>query len=79
MRAASPYLSATWRLVGGAVFGVTAGYFLDRWLGTTPFILLGLSTVGIGVGFYAFIKTMMKLGSGERPCRSATRSSCGVG
>ncbi|MFZ5468657.1 MAG: AtpZ/AtpI family protein [Myxococcota bacterium] len=62
MRAASPYLSAVWRLVGGAVFGVLAGYWLDKWLGTTPWLLVALSTVGISVGFYAFIRSMLLLG-----------------
>ncbi len=62
MRAASPYLNAVWKLVGGAVFGVLAGYFLDEWLGTAPFLVLGLSALGIGVGFYAFIREMLRLG-----------------
>jgi ATP synthase protein I len=62
MRAANPYISAVWKMVGGAVFGVGAGYLLDRWLGTAPWILLGLSTVGIGVGFYGFIHDMLRMG-----------------
>lgn len=62
MRAAEPYLSAVWKLVGGAVFGVLAGYFLDRWLGTTPWLMVGLSALGIVVGFYAFISTMLRMG-----------------
>jgi ATP synthase protein I len=62
MRQAQPYVNAVWKLVGGAVFGVLAGYFLDRWLRTTPWILVGLSTLGIGVGFYAFIRDMLRMG-----------------
>jgi len=62
MRASEPYISAVWQLVNGAVFGVVGGYLLDRWLGTEPWLLLGLSVVGIAVGFYAFLKTMMRLG-----------------
>jgi ATP synthase protein I len=61
LRAAQPYISAVWKLVGGAAFGVLAGYFLDRWLGTTPWVLVGLSAVGISVGFYGFIHDMMRL------------------
>ena len=61
MQAANPYLSAVWKLVGGAVFGVGAGYFLDNWLHTTPWILVGLSAAGISVGFYGFIKDMLRL------------------
>jgi ATP synthase protein I len=61
MRAAEPYLSAVWKLVGGAAVGVLGGYFLDRWLGTTPWILIALSTVGIAVGFYAFLDAMLRM------------------
>jgi ATP synthase protein I len=65
MRASSPYLAAVWKLVGGAVFGVGAGYVLDGWLGTRPWIMVGLSVAGISVGFYAFIREMLRLG--KRP------------
>lgn len=62
MRAAEPYLSAVWKLVGGAVVGVLGGYWLDKWLGTGPWLLLGLSLVGISVGFYGFLREMARLG-----------------
>lgn len=61
MRAAEPYISAVWKLVGGAVVGVLGGYWLDRWLGTTPWMLVALSLVGISVGFYAFLRAMLQL------------------
>lgn len=62
MRAAEPYIAAVWKLVGGAVVGVLGGWLLDRWLGTAPWLLLGLSLVGICVGFYGFLKEMARLG-----------------
>ncbi len=61
LHAAEPYLSAVWKLVGGAGVGVLGGYFLDRWLGTTPWILVALSTVGIAVGFYGFLHAMSRM------------------
>jgi ATP synthase protein I len=61
MHAAQPYIGAVWKLVGGAVVGVLGGYFLDKWLGTSPWLLLGLSVVGIGVGFYGFLHEMTRL------------------
>jgi ATP synthase protein I len=61
MRAAEPYISAVWQLVGGAVVGVLGGYLLDRWLGTKPWLMLALSLVGISVGFYAFLRKMLQL------------------
>jgi ATP synthase protein I len=62
MREATPYISAVWKMVGGAVVGVLGGYLLDRWLGTTPWLLVGLSVVGIVVGFYGFLRDMTRLG-----------------
>lgn len=61
MRAAMPYVGAVWKLVGGAVVGVGGGYLLDRWLGTSPWLMLGLSLLGIGVGFYGFLHEMTRL------------------
>lgn len=61
MREAAPYISAVWKLVGGAVVGVLGGYFLDQWLGTAPWVMVGLSLVGIGVGFYGFLHEMTRL------------------
>jgi ATP synthase protein I len=66
MRAAEPYIAAVWKLVGGAVVGVLGGYFLDRWLETSPWFLLGLSLVGISVGFYGFLHEMTRLGKRKR-------------
>ncbi|MFY2556220.1 AtpZ/AtpI family protein [Corallococcus terminator] len=62
MRAAEPYVSAVWKLVGGAVVGVLGGYWLDKKLGTAPWLLLGLSLLGICVGFYGFLREMARLG-----------------
>jgi ATP synthase protein I len=62
MRAAAPYISAVWKMVGGAVVGVLGGMLMDRWLGTKPWGLVGLSVVGICVGFYGFLHEMTRLG-----------------
>lgn len=62
MQAAMPYISAVWKMVGGAVVGVLGGLLMDRWLGTTPWGLVGLSVVGIIVGFYGFLHEMTRLG-----------------
>lgn len=61
MRAAQPYIDAVWKLIGGAVVGVLGGYYLDKWLGTGPWLLLSLSLLGIGVGFYGFLHSMTRL------------------
>jgi len=61
LRAAQPYVDAVWKLFGGLSVGVLGGYFLDKYGGTGPWGLLGLSMVGVGVGFYAFISAMLRL------------------
>ena len=62
MRAAQPWLGAVWKLVGGCAVGVLMGLGLDRWAGTGPWGLVGLSVVGIVVGMYAFIREASRLG-----------------
>lgn len=62
MRRAQPYIAAVWKMVGGTAVGVIGGMLLDRWLGWTPWGLVGLSVVGISVGFYGFIHDVTKLG-----------------
>jgi ATP synthase protein I len=47
----------------GATIG---GYFLDRWLGSTPwFTLIGLA-VGVAAGFRGFFKSVTKSEGQER-------------
>jgi ATP synthase protein I len=62
MQAAMPYISAVWKMVGGTLVGVIGGLLLDRWLGTKPWMLVGLSVVGTVVGFYGFLHDMTRLG-----------------
>jgi ATP synthase protein I len=41
--------------------GLAAGYFADRWLGTSPWLLLiglGFGIVAAAVNFYRTIKTL---------------------
>ena len=50
-------------LTAGATIG---GYFIDRWLGTTPwFTLIGLG-VGIAAGFRDLIRTLKRAERHER-------------
>lgn len=67
MRAAQPWIGAVWKLMGGCAVGVIGGLWMDRRLGTGPWGLLGLSLVGISVGFYAFIRAALRLGKASTP------------
>jgi ATP synthase protein I len=54
-RAAAPYISAVWRVVGGLLVGGGAGWFIDGKAHSSPWgLIIGLF-VGMGVGFYAMI------------------------
>lgn len=49
-------------LIAGLVGGSLIGWVLDRWLGTSPWLLLGLLFLGIAVAFRNIIRI-----SKERP------------
>lgn len=65
MQGAMPWVGAVWKFVGGAVVGVLGGYWLDRWLGWTPWGMVALAVIGICVGFYGFIHDVSKLQKGK--------------
>lgn len=49
-------------LIAGPAGGALIGWLLDRWLGTTPWLLLVMMALGIIVAF----RNIMRI-SGERP------------
>jgi ATP synthase protein I len=65
MQKAMPWFGAVWKFLGGTMVGVLGGYWLDRWLGWTPWGMVALATLGMGVGFYGFIHDVMKLQKGK--------------
>lgn len=59
MQAAEPYIQASWSLAGGVGLGVLAGYWADKKLGTTPWLLVAGSCLGMAVGIYSFIRAIL--------------------
>jgi len=51
-----PTIIASYRLVGAILLLGAIGYGLDRWLGTSPWFLLGGLLGGLVVGFYGLIR-----------------------
>lgn len=47
-------------LVACTVVGLSAGYWLDRWLGTGPWLLLLFLVLGIVSGFVSMIQTAFR-------------------
>jgi F0F1-type ATP synthase assembly protein I len=64
-RKAGPYLDASWQLAGSVALWVLIGYFLDKWLRTTPWLLVAGAVLGMGLGFYLFFKALSAIGRGE--------------
>jgi ATP synthase protein I len=56
MRQAGPYMSAAYTLTGGLLGLGLLGWFVDRWLGTSPAFLLTGLLLGMVVGFYELWK-----------------------
>lgn len=45
-------------LVSGVLVGAGLGYLLDRWLGTTPWLMLLFFMLGLYVGFRNLLRTV---------------------
>lgn len=59
MRDAEPYLQAGWSLAGAVALGAVVGYLADRKLGTTPWLLVVGSLLGLAAGFYSLFRTIL--------------------
>lgn len=53
--------AAAFSLFAAVVSGLIVGWLLDRWLKTGPWLLVTGLVLGIGAGFYEFIRTTSKL------------------
>jgi len=65
-RKAGPYIDASWQLAGAVALGTLLGWWLDKKLGTSPWLLVAGALFGIGVGFYLFFKILMALGKEKK-------------
>lgn len=50
-----PAAAAAYTLTGGILLLGGLGYAADRWLGTSPWLLLSGLLLGIAVGFYGLV------------------------
>jgi hypothetical protein len=60
LRRSGPVASAGYALIGAILLLGGAGYFIDKWRGTSPWFLLAGLMVGLIVGFYELAKTVWK-------------------
>ena len=54
-------LTAGWDLAIPIFAGVLAGYYLDRWLETSPTFTLGLLVLGIFLGYYNLMRLIRRV------------------
>ncbi|MEM6335208.1 MAG: AtpZ/AtpI family protein [Bacteroidota bacterium] len=55
-RQAGNALTLGWQLAGGLIVWCVIGFFLDRWLGTSPWLLIA----GAGLGLVAFFAQVVR-------------------
>jgi ATP synthase protein I len=60
-RAAAPWLNASAKLTTGPLLGVVLGWWFDKSRGTAPYGLLVGAMLGIGIGFYGFIRDVLRM------------------
>jgi ATP synthase protein I len=53
--------AAALSLFAAVVAGLILGWLLDRWLGTSPWLLVTGIVLGAAAGFYEFIRQTSKL------------------
>jgi ATP synthase protein I len=53
--------AAGFSLFAGVVAGLLAGWLLDRWLGTKPWLLVTGLVLGAAAGFYELVRTTAKI------------------
>jgi len=59
MRQVAPYLNLGWTFAVSVASGVLGGWWLDRKLGTRPWLLLGGALLGIAAAFVSFFRVVL--------------------
>ena len=60
LRKAGPYMGLGTMFAASLLLGVVAGYWVDRKLGTTPWLTLAGMLLGLIVGFYNFFIVVLR-------------------
>ena len=56
LRHAGLYLGVAFELPGTILGGIVIGYFLDRYLGTSPWLLIGLTALAFAGAFVRLVR-----------------------
>ena len=60
IRDSGPVAAVSYGLIGAIILFILLGYYLDRWLGTAPLLMIVGLLIGLGTGFYELSKIMWK-------------------
>lgn len=60
-RKAGPYIGLGWTFAGAVGGGCLLGWWLDKKLGTTPWLLVAGAVLGMVAAFVSVIRTVMEL------------------
>ena len=60
MRTLGPYLNIGWMFLASVGLGLWVGHWADNRFGTQPWLFIAGAVLGIVVGFYHFIVTVMR-------------------
>ncbi len=65
-RRASPILDGVYQMVAAVLLGTLGGWLLDKQLGTSPWLVVAGSVLGIGSGLTVFLRAALRV-SGQKP------------
>ena len=63
---AQPYMDAAWQFIGGVLMGALAGWFADKKLHTTPWLLVVGLFLGFAAGFFSLMRVLARLDAQAR-------------
>lgn len=52
------FLNVTWRMLTPTVLAIAIGYWLDKWLNTSPLFFLAGAIVGFSAGVYMGVRVI---------------------
>ena len=56
----SKYGALAFEFIGSILAGVFVGYQLDRYFGTDPWLVLGMTIAGTVIGFYRMVQVLRR-------------------
>ncbi len=70
---AQPYVDAAWEFVGATGLGTAGGWWLDKKLHTTPWLLVAGAVLGFAAGMTVMFRTILMLAARQKDTESKPR------